>query len=70
MLNAENLTRNLSCPVKGTVSRDFQHFFIKKNLHLSPYEQAKQFLKIFHFREDIRENRVSQTTPTQCQRSR
>ena len=45
--------------LKGTVSRDFRHFFIKK-LHLGgPFEQAKMVSRnFFVFAEDFREKRL------------
>ena len=49
MLNAGNLTRNLSCPVKGTVSRDFQHFFIKKTSTWAHMNKQNSFSKFFIF---------------------
>ena len=43
------------CFLKGTVSRDFCHFFNKiKKSNWAQYEQAKRFCEIFRFREDIR----------------
>ena len=43
--------------LKGTVSRDFRTFCIKKNSTWAPYmNRQKRFRESFRFREDIREN--------------
>ena len=39
---------------KGTVSRDFQHFFYQKTQPRPHMNSQKRFCKIVGFREDIR----------------